>query len=366
MTRKDELGRLAGSIETMAGRLDQLVTGQKRFLSDAAHELRSPLARMRVAQELLAQRVAATERCYVEDLEEDLDAMSGLTDQLLALARSEGGWGALAAIIVLGPQLGKYVKGQVKPIAGHSMPLAAIGVLLLWLGWFGFNGGSVLSADPGLVSLVFVTPSLAAAAGIIGAMATSWTFQRKPDLSMVLNGSLAGLVGITAGADVVSVNAAILIGLVAWVIVVGSVLLIDRVKLDDPVGAVSVHLVCGIWGTLAVGIFSADHSLMTQLIGVLAYGVFSFPAALVLCLVLKLTVGLRVSPEEEQLGLDLGEHGMEAYGGSAGRGRTSVHAIVHRRNAAVAVGFACPGPAVAAASVPRPACIIRQRLLRPC
>ena len=231
------------------------------------------------------------------------------------LVHSVGGWGALAAIIVLGPRLGKYVKGQIKPIAGHSMPLAAIGVFLLWLGWFGFNGGSVLSADPALVSLVFVTTSLAAAAGIMGAMATSWTFQRKPDLSMVLNGSLAGLVGITAGADVVSVNAAILIGLIAGVIVVGSVLLIDRVKLDDPVGAVSVHLVCGIWGTLAVGIFSAEHALMTQFIGVLAYGAFSFPAALLLCLALKLTVGLRVSAEEEQLGLDLGEHGMEAYGG---------------------------------------------------
>ena len=162
------------------------------------------------------------------------------------LVHSVGGWGALAGIVVLGPRLGKYVNGQVRAIAGHSMPLATIGVFLLWLGWFGFNGGSVLSADPGLVSLVFVTTSLAAATGILGAMLVSWTFQRKPDLSMVLNGSLAGLVGITAGADVVSVKAAILIGFVAGAIIVALVLLVDRVRLDDPVGAVSVHLVCGI------------------------------------------------------------------------------------------------------------------------
>ena len=184
------------------------------------------------------------------------------------LVHSVGGWGALAGVIVLGPRLGKYVDGRVRPIAGHSMPLATIGVFLLWLGWFGFNGGSVLSADPELVSLVFVTTCLASATGIMGAMAASWTVQHKPDLTMVLNGSLAGLVGITAGADVVSVNAAMVIGLIAGVLVVGSVLLIDRAGLDDPVGAISVHLTCGIWGTLAVGIFSAGHSFLTQLIGV--------------------------------------------------------------------------------------------------
>ena len=231
------------------------------------------------------------------------------------LVHSVGGWGALAGIIVLGPRMGKYVGGQIRAIAGHNMPLATIGVFLLWLGWFGFNGGSVLSADPELVSLVFVTTSLAAATGILGAMATSWTFQHKPDLSMVLNGSLAGLVGITAGADVVSVNAAMLIGLIAGVMVVGAVLLIDRIRLDDPVGAVSVHLVCGIWGTLAVGIFSADHSLLTQLIGVLGYAAFCFPSALVIFLALKATMGIRVSRDEEAMGLDVGEHGMEAYGG---------------------------------------------------
>ncbi|MXZ70559.1 MAG: ammonium transporter [Acidobacteria bacterium] len=233
------------------------------------------------------------------------------------LVHSVGGWGALAGVIVLGPRLGKYVAGKVRPIAGHSMPLATIGVFLLWLGWFGFNGGSVLSADPGLVSLVFVTTALAAAAGVVGAMIGSWSVQHKPDLSMVLNGSLAGLVGITAGADTVSVNAAMVIGLIAGFIVVAAVILIDRAQLDDPVGAISVHLVCGVWGTLAVGIFSVnpDHSFVTQLIGVLAYGAISLPAALVIFYALKATMGLRVSENEERMGLDVGEHGMEAYGG---------------------------------------------------
>ena len=230
------------------------------------------------------------------------------------LVHSVGGWGALAGVMVLGPRLGKYGP-HARPIAGHSMPLATIGVFLLWLGWFGFNGGSVLSADPGLVSLVFVTTSLAAAAGVIGAMITSWSVQHKPDLSMVLNGALAGLVGITAGADVVSVNASMLIGLIAGAIVVGSVLFIDRLRLDDPVGAISVHLICGVWGTLAVGIFSADHSFLTQTIGVLAYGAFSFLVALLLFFVIDKSLGLRVSEEEERMGLDVGEHGMEAYGG---------------------------------------------------
>ncbi len=231
------------------------------------------------------------------------------------LVHSVGGWAALAGVMLLGPRLGKYVGGGIKPIMGHNMPLATIGVFLLWLGWFGFNGGSVLSADPGLVSFVFVTTCLAAAAGIVGAILLSWILQKKPDLTMALNGSLAGLVGITAGADVVSVMSSIVIGFIAGLIVVASVMIIDRMKLDDPVGAISVHLVCGIWGTLAVGIFSADHSFMVQLIGVLAYGAVCFPAAFAIFLAIKGIFGLRVDEEEELQGLDVGEHGMEAYGG---------------------------------------------------
>jgi Amt family ammonium transporter len=174
------------------------------------------------------------------------------------LVHSVGGWAALAGVIVLGPALGKYIPvedGQadviLRPIMGHSMPLAAIGVFLLWFGWFGFNGGSVLSADPESGSLVFVTTSLAAAAGIVGAMIPSWIIEKKPDLSMTLNGVLAGLVGVTAGADVVTPIESIIIGSIAGVIVVFSVIALDRIRLDDPVGAISVHLVCGIWGTLA-------------------------------------------------------------------------------------------------------------------
>jgi ammonium transporter, Amt family len=231
------------------------------------------------------------------------------------LVHTVGGWAALAGVIVLGPRIGKYVRGVVKPIMGHNMPLAAIGVFLLWLGWFGFNGGSVLSADPGPVSYVFVTTTLAAATGVVTAMMTSWFVQKKPDLSMVLNGCLAGLVGITAGADVVSLKAAILIGGIAGILVVFSVLGFDKLKLDDPVGALSVHLVCGVWGTLAVGLFSADYSFVTQLIGVCAAGLFCFVSAMIIFLLVKAVMGLRVSEEEEIKGLDIGEHGMEAYAG---------------------------------------------------
>jgi len=232
------------------------------------------------------------------------------------LVHSVGGWGALAGVIVLGPRLGKYTGSSVKAIPGHSMPLATIGVFLLWLGWFGFNGGSVLSGDPGAVSFVLVTTCLASAAGIVGAMFTSNIVQKRPDLSMVLNGSLAGLVGITAGADVVSVMSAVIIGFVAGILVVVSVIFIDsKLKLDDPVGALSVHLVCGIWGTLAVGIFSAAHSIGTQLFGIIAYGVVVFPAALIIMLGIKAVIGFRVEEKEEYQGLDISEHGMESYAG---------------------------------------------------
>lgn len=232
------------------------------------------------------------------------------------LVHSVGGWGALAGVIILGPRLGKYVGGKMRPIPGHSMPLATIGVFLLWLGWFGFNGGSVLSADPALTSLTLVTTCIAASAGGVAAAFTSWLLLKKPDLSMALNGILAGLVGITAGADQMSAMSATIIGVVAGVLVVFSVIFFDKIKIDDPVGAISVHLVCGIWGTLAVGLLGAKAGgaqLMSQLKGIVSIGVFTFVFAFVLFLVIKMIFGLRVSAEEESEGLDLGEHGSEAY-----------------------------------------------------
>ena len=233
------------------------------------------------------------------------------------LVHSVGGWGALAGVLLLGPRMGKYTKdGRVNAIPGSSLPLATIGVFLLWLGWFGFNGGSVLNADAAAVSLTLVTTSLAAAAGGLSAMFVSWGVSKKPDLSMALNGILAGLVGITAGADQMAMGSAMMIGAIAGVIVVYSVMFLDRMKLDDPVGAISVHLVCGIWGTLAVGIFGSMAGvgqLATQAIGVAVYGIATFAAALAVFGALKVSMGIRVSPEEEQEGLDISEHGMQAY-----------------------------------------------------
>ena len=233
------------------------------------------------------------------------------------LVHSVGGWGALMGVIILGPRLGKYAPdGSVNPIPGHNMPLATIGVFLLWLGWFGFNGGSVLSADPGAVSLVLVTTCLSGAAGAIGAALTSGVLGGKPDLSMALNGILAGLVGITAGADQMTANSAIIIGLISGVLVVLSVLTFDKLRIDDPVGAISVHLVCGVWGTLAVGLFgtlASKGQLFSQAIGVIAIGVFTSLFAGVLFVAIKHTMGLRVSRTEEIEGLDLGEHDMAAY-----------------------------------------------------
>lgn len=232
------------------------------------------------------------------------------------LVHSVGGWGALAGVILLGPRLGKFAAdGKVKPILGHSMPLATIGVFLLWLGWFGFNGGSVLSADPALVSLTLVTTCLAAAAGGVVSALVSTIILKKPDLSMALNGILAGLVGITAGADQMSPVDAVVIGAISGAIVVVSVIFFDKIKIDDPVGAISVHLVCGIFGTLAVGLFGAkagSAQLMSQLTGIAAYA-STFVAAFLIFFILKLIMGLRVSPEEESEGLDLGEHGAVAY-----------------------------------------------------
>ncbi|MFY0686051.1 MAG: ammonium transporter [Cyclobacteriaceae bacterium] len=244
-----------------------------------------------------------------------LDAMGFYDFAGSTLVHSVGGWGALAGIMIVGPRLGKYVDGKVIDKPGSSVPLAVIGVFLLWLGWFGFNGGSVLSADPALVSFVLVTTSLAACAGGLGGFLTGYLMFKRLDLGMVLNGILAGLVGITAGADVINPGPAILVGLIAGVLVVISAVTLDRFKLDDVVGAVSVHLTCGIWGTLAVGIFSTnpDHSFLTQLAGVAICGVAAFVCAYLIFFILKKTIGIRVSQQHEEEGLDSHEHGIRGY-----------------------------------------------------
>ncbi|RJE71904.1 ammonium transporter [Reichenbachiella sp. MSK19-1] len=230
------------------------------------------------------------------------------------LVHSVGGWGALAGIMIIGPRLGKYVDGKVIDKPGASVPLAVIGVFLLWLGWFGFNGGSVLSADPDLVSYVLVTTCMAACTGGLFGFFTAKVVFKRMDLGMVLNGILAGLVGITAGADVVSVTSSLIIGAVAGILVVLSAVTMDKFKLDDVVGAVSVHLTCGIWGTLAVGIFGiGEFSFMTQLIGVLCYAGAAFPIAFLLFFILKKTIGVRVSEQHETEGLDSHEHGIRGY-----------------------------------------------------
>ncbi|MEQ8242228.1 ammonium transporter [Fulvivirga sp.] len=231
------------------------------------------------------------------------------------LVHSVGGWGALAGIIIVGPRIGKYVDGKVIDKPGSSVPLAVIGVFLLWLGWFGFNGGSVLSADPGITSFVLVTTCLAACTGAMGGLITSYFVFKRLDLGMVLNGVLAGLVGITAGADVINPGWALLVGFVAGILVVLSAVTLDKFKLDDMVGAVSVHLTCGVWGTLAVGLFSSnpDHSFLTQLIGVAVCGAAAFISAFVIFFIMKKTTGVRVSAEHEKSGLDSSEHGIRGY-----------------------------------------------------
>ncbi len=242
-----------------------------------------------------------------------LDAMGFYDFAGSTLVHSVGGWGALAGIIILGPRIGKYVDGKVIDKPGSSVPLAVIGVFLLWLGWFGFNGGSVLSADPALTSLVLLNTSLGACAGAIGGYVTGWVVFKRLDLGMVLNGILAGLVGITAGADVFTYGESIFIGLVAGVLVVLSAITLDKFKLDDCVGAVSVHLTCGIWGTLAVGIFGEGKAFMPQLYGVLICGAAAFASALIIFFLLEKTIGIRVSKEHEEEGLDSHEHGIRGY-----------------------------------------------------
>lgn len=233
------------------------------------------------------------------------------------VVHSIGGWAALAGAIVLGPRLGKYGKnGEVRAIPGHNIPMAAIGVFILWLGWFGFNPGSTTTADKS-IAMIFVNTNLSGAAGAVAAMFTSWMIFKKPDIGMSLNGALAGLVGITAGCANVSPSSSIVIGLISGVLVVLAVMAIDRAHIDDPVGAVSVHGVCGAWGTIAAGLFNMGGVTMTimttQFIGVGAAFVWSFGCAFILFKVIDMTLGLRVTEEEELIGVDISEHGAHAY-----------------------------------------------------
>jgi ammonium transporter, Amt family len=243
------------------------------------------------------------------------------------VVHSIGGWAALAGIVVLGPRIGKYgPKGEVRPIPGHNMTSATLGCLILWLGWFGFNPGSTMAADANAIALIALNTNMAAAAGCLSATAVAWIMLGKPDLSMIINGTLAGLVAITAGCNAVSVGSSVIIGMLAGAIVVYAVLFFDRVKIDDPVGALSVHLVNGVFGTLCVGLFATDGGLFTtgsttrtlnQLIGIGTVGVFTFVASIAAWTLIKMTIGVRVSPQEEAEGLDSGEHGMDAYVGFA-------------------------------------------------
>jgi Amt family ammonium transporter len=233
------------------------------------------------------------------------------------VVHSVGGWAALAGAIVLGPRIGKYSKsGKAKAIPGHNIPLAALGVFILWFGWFGFNPGSTTAGITD-IAMIFVNTNLAACGGAVAAMLTSWFIFKKPEIGMSLNGALAGLVGITAGCANVSPASSILIGLVAGVLVVLSVMFFDKIRVDDPVGAVSVHGVCGAWGTLAAGLFNLKGAsmaiVMVQLQGIGAAFVWSFGVAFIVFKLIDLTVGLRVSEEEEMMGVDICEHGGHAY-----------------------------------------------------
>lgn len=238
------------------------------------------------------------------------------------VVHSVGGWAALVGVLFLGPRIGKYAKdGSVNAIPGHSIALATLGGLVLWLGWFGFNPGSTMAASPDIAH-ISVTTAMAAAAGVCAATAYAWVRLGTPDLSMIINGSLAGLVAVTAPCAGVSIFGAVVIGLVAGVIVVESVVTFDKLHIDDPVGALSVHLVNGVWGTLAVGLFDQSlglfyghgvNQLLVQVIGIAAVGAFTVVASTILWGITKAVLGMRVSPEEEYVGLDKSEMGLEAY-----------------------------------------------------
>ncbi|OQC05824.1 MAG: Ammonium transporter NrgA [Candidatus Hydrogenedentes bacterium ADurb.Bin101] len=239
------------------------------------------------------------------------------------VVHSVGGWAALAGVLLLGPRLGKYrPDGGINAIPGHNMALATLGGLILWLGWYGFNPGSTMAANGGAIAHIAVTTTMAAAAGIVAAMLYAWVRLGTPDLSMIINGCLAGLVAITAGCDGVTIGGSAIIGLAAGILVVEAVLTFDKFHLDDPVGALSVHLVNGIWGTLAVGLFNMDRGLfyggglkqlLVQGIGIAAVAAFTLTASFLFWGITKALLGLRVSAEEEYVGLDQSEMGLEAY-----------------------------------------------------
>jgi Amt family ammonium transporter len=247
------------------------------------------------------------------------------------VVHSVGGWAALAGVLLLGPRIGKYAKdGSVNPIPGHNLTAATMGAFVLWFGWFGFNPGSTMAAVWGDISRIAVTTNSSAAAAAFTATLTSWIILKKPDLTMILNGCLAGLVAITAPCAFVSVGSSVIIGLVAGVLAVLGVLFFDRIKIDDPVGALTVHLLNGVWGTLAVGLFAQDlimpnttgdglffgggtKLLFAQFIGIVAVGAFTLGIGLIAWGIIKLFMGIRVSAEEEVEGLDIGEHGITAY-----------------------------------------------------
>ncbi len=257
------------------------------------------------------------------------------------VVHSVGGWAALMGAAFLGPRLGKYQDGHITALPGHNMSIATLGCLILWLGWFGFNPGSTMAADPNAIAHIAITTNTAGAFGAIAATATAWLYLGKPDLSMIINGVLAGLVGVTASCAWINIPSAAIIGFVAGILVVFAVTFFDRIKIDDPVGATSVHLVCGVWGTLAVGLFSLGPNvalrgetplyttgpaaglffgggvtqLIPQIIGILSVGGITVLLSTIFWLALKASLGIRVTPEEELEGLDIGEHGMEAYAG---------------------------------------------------
>ncbi|MCU0652418.1 MAG: ammonium transporter [Candidatus Omnitrophica bacterium] len=264
-------------------------------------------------------------------------AMKGMFDFAgSTVVHSVGGWAALAGVLILGPRFGKYSNGNINPIPGHNLSIATLGTFVLWFGWFGFNPGSTMAADPFAIGHIAITTNTAAAAAIMSSTILSWLLLGKPDLGMTLNGCLAGLVAVTAPCAFISVGSSIVIGLIAGILVVLAVMFFDRSRIDDPVGALSVHLVNGVFGTLCVGLFAQDKItgtatgnglfygggpklFMAQLTGVISVAAYAFTISLIIWSILKYTMGIRVSLQEEIEGLDIGEHGNSAYPEFLGR-----------------------------------------------